>query len=105
MNSLKLEFRKKEEKERNVFDLHMIAYRCVFAEALLKYSLFEAFDKAVDIDLVYNKYGKPRMRNIEKFFLIFLIREIGLWLHMEKRKLELISKKYDLKKCQLLIVF
>lgn len=101
-------FKKRISKERrkraDSFRFVNDAYRCVFAEVLLKYSLYEVFCKDIEIDLVYNKYGKPRMKNIEDFFLIFHIQEIGLYLHLGKKRLALTSKKYSLRKCLSLIV-
>ena len=64
----KIRVSKERKKRAERFQFAHDAYRCVLAEALLKYSLFEAFGKAVEIDLVYNEYGKPRMRSIENFF-------------------------------------
>ncbi len=84
-NRISEERRKRAERFQSAND----AYRCVFAEILLKYSLYEVFCKDIEIDLVCNKYGKPRMRNIEDFFLIFHIQEIGLYLHLEKKRLAL----------------
>lgn len=66
----KIRVSKERRKRAERFQFAHDAYRCVFTEALLKYSLFETFGKAVQIDLVYNEYGKPRMRNIENFFNI-----------------------------------
>lgn len=61
----------------NHFRFMKDAYRCVFAEILLSYCLYETFNEKVSIDLKYNKYGKPIMRNLSNFS--FNISHSGDW--------------------------
>lgn len=68
----------KERRERaEQFRFTLDSYRCVCAEILLKYSLAEVFNREVEIDLVYNAYGKPMMRNLNRFY--FNISHAGDW--------------------------
>lgn len=89
-NKVSEERRRKAERFYFKFD----AYRSVCAELLLQYSLFEITNQYVEINLKYNKYGKPSIKNINNFFLICHIRGIGLCSPMEIQKLELMLKKF-----------
>lgn len=53
------------------------SYRSVCAELLLQYSLFENNNQFVEIDLAYNKYGKPTIINNKNFF--FNLSHSGDW--------------------------
>lgn len=57
------ERRDKADRFRFVSD----SYRSICAELLLQYSLFENKGRYVEIDLGYNNFGKPFMRNISDF--------------------------------------
>ncbi len=53
------------------------AYRCIFAEVIVKYCVYEMYNEKIDIKFNYNEYGKPSIQNLKDFFLIYLIRAIG----------------------------
>lgn len=58
-----------EERRRRADCFHFIddAKRCICAELLLQYSLFLIVGHLVEIDVIYNEYGKPFLNNIKKF--------------------------------------
>lgn len=68
---------KERNNKANRFRFIKDAYRCVFAEVLLSYCLYETFNEKIKIDLKYNKYGKPMMKNLSNFS--FNISHSGDW--------------------------
>lgn len=67
------ERRRKAER----FHFKKDAYRCVCAEMLLQYSFFEKNNEYVKNNLVYNKYGKPTIKDENKF--CFNLSHSGDW--------------------------
>lgn len=77
---------KTRRNKANKFIFKKDAYRCVFAEILLSYCLYEKFNKKIQIDLKYNKFGKPSLKNINNFF--FNISHSGNWVIVAYGKTE-----------------
>lgn len=51
--------------------------RCILAEVLLRYSLFQTSPYKSEFTIEYNTCGKPRIKNIDKFF--YNISHSGKW--------------------------
>ena len=68
-----------EEKRKQASRFYFIndAKRCICGELLLKYSLLEVYDELIDIEISYNKFGKPYISNKKNFF--YNISHSGKW--------------------------
>ena len=53
------------------------SFRCICAELLIQYSLYQAVGRCVEIDLIYNQFGKPFMNHMNDF--LFNISHSGNW--------------------------
>lgn len=53
------------------------AKRCICAELLLEYSLFQMFNQMISINLCYNENGKPSLEHVEGF--LYNISHSGKW--------------------------
>ncbi|MDR1550936.1 MAG: 4'-phosphopantetheinyl transferase superfamily protein [Hungatella sp.] len=68
------------EKRRMKADCyHFISdsYRCICAELLLQYSLYQTVGRCVEMDIIYNQFGKPFMNHMDNFS--FNISHSGKW--------------------------
>lgn len=68
-----------EERRMKANRYHFIndSKRSICAELLLQYSLFQLLGRLVDMDIVYNEFGKPFVNNINGFS--FNISHSGNW--------------------------
>ena len=75
-------FRKMSSREcRNAaehFHFYEDAVRCIMAEVLLKYELYECNLYPETFEWKYSEYGKPYIESFNNFFLIFHILVNGL---------------------------
>lgn len=58
-----------KERQEKADRYHFIndSKRSICAELLLQYSLYQSFGKFINLDIIYNKFGKPYLNNISDF--------------------------------------
>lgn len=68
-----------DERRKRADCFHFIddSIRCVCAELLLRYSLFQEFGRLIDVEISYNKFGKPLLNGISGFS--YNISHSGMW--------------------------
>ncbi|MBC8580766.1 4'-phosphopantetheinyl transferase family protein [Zhenhengia yiwuensis] len=68
-----------EERRIRADHFHFMddAKRCVCAELLLQYSLFQEFGRLVEMEIIYNKFGKPFLNHTKGFS--YNISHSGKW--------------------------
>lgn len=72
-NTVSQERRKRADRYHLIVD----SYRCICAELLLQYSLYQVVGQYVEINLAYNKFGKPYMKNMSDF--LYNLSHSGDW--------------------------
>lgn len=91
----------KRKKKSQRFLKKEDAQRCIYAGALIKYFLKKETNYNDDPEIVYNKYGKPRFKDIQEFF--FNISHSGKWVVLASSTNEvgvdiqkIVNKKYNI---------
>lgn len=91
----------KRKKKAQRFIKKEDAQRCIFAGALIKYCLKKEKGIDTELEIVYNQFGKPRIKDLECFF--FNISHSDKWVVLASSTREvgidvqkIVNKKYDI---------